>query len=74
MGLLELDALDTLAAIDRSPQTAASKLAPKLGRELQPFKTDVRELERLGLTVSFEVGYALTPRGDEALRAPRDAR
>jgi len=56
-----------LKRIGEQPRTAASKLAPALGRETQPFKADVRKLKRLGLTVSFEVGYALSPRGKQVL-------
>ena len=52
-----------LSIIERHPQVAASKLAPKLGRETQPFKADVRKLKKLGLTISHEVGYEISPRG-----------
>jgi len=61
----------TLSAIARSPQVAASRLATQLGRETVPFKVDVRKLKRLGLTMSFEVGYELSPRGRAFLRARR---
>lgn len=54
--------------IDRNPRVAASQLAKKLKRETQPFKTDVRKLKRLGLTVSFEVGYEVSPRGRQFLK------
>jgi hypothetical protein len=68
----------TLALIAKHPRIAASKLAPKLGRETQPFKTDVRKLKKLGLTQSFEVGYEVSPRGRAYLaasqRAPRRSR
>ncbi len=50
----------TLEIIAQNPRMAASKLAPLLGRETRPFKADVRKLKKLGLTVSFEVGYELT--------------
>lgn len=53
--------------IAKHPRTAASKLAKKLKRETQPFKTDVRKLKKLGLTMSFEVGYELSPRGKKFL-------
>jgi hypothetical protein len=53
----------TLALIASQPRVAASKLAPQLGRETLPFKTDVRKLKKLGLTQSFEVGYEISPRG-----------
>lgn len=54
---------ETLDAIAKQPQVAASKLAAALGRETLPFKVDVRRLKKLGLTQSFEVGYELSPRG-----------
>ncbi len=60
-----------LEIIAQSPRTAASKLAPMLGLETQAFKADVRRLKKLGLTVSFEVGYELTPLG-KALMAGAD--
>ncbi len=53
--------------IARNPRVAASKLAKKLGRETAPFKVDVRKLKKLGLTMSFEVGYELSPRGKKFL-------
>ena len=53
----------TLSIIARHPRVPASRLAAKLGRETQPFKADVRKLKKLGLTVSHDVGYELSPRG-----------
>ncbi len=58
-----------LRAIEKRPRTAASKLAPRLGRETAAFKTDVRKLKKLGLTVSFDVGYEISPRGRAYLAA-----
>ena len=55
--------------IMKHPRTAASKLAKKLKLQTQPFKTDVRKLKRLGLTMSFEVGYEVSPRGKKFLAA-----
>lgn len=55
--------LQTLRLIKRHPGVAASRLASRLGRETQPFKADVRKLKALGLTVSHEVGYEISPRG-----------
>ncbi len=57
----------TLAIIRRRPHTRAPDLAEELGRERDPFKIDVRKLKNLGLTQSFEVGYALSPRGEAYL-------
>lgn len=51
-----------------NPRIAASKLAKKLKRETLPFKTDVRKLKKLGLTMSFEVGYEVSPRGLQYLK------
>jgi hypothetical protein len=59
----------TLEIIGRRPHVAAGLLAAELGRERAAFKEDVRKLKRLGLTQSFEVGYALTPRGIAYLAA-----
>jgi hypothetical protein len=53
----------TLDLIRRRPHTRAPDLAEEMGRERDPFKIDVRKLKNLGLTVSFEVGYDLSPRG-----------
>jgi hypothetical protein len=60
---------ETLAIIRRRPRVAASRLARALGRETVHFKVDVRKLKRLGLTVSYEVGYDLSPRGRAFLAA-----
>jgi len=62
---------DTLELIRRKPEVAASQLAAELGRERAPFKADVRKLKRLGLTISHETGYELSPRGRELLRRKR---
>ena len=53
----------TLDLIARHPRTAAARLAREVGRETQPFKVDVRKLKKLGLTLSHDVGYELSPRG-----------
>ena len=54
---------EVLALIAANPRVPASRLAAKAGRDTQPFKADVRKLKRLGLTLSFEIGYELSPRG-----------
>ena len=53
----------TLHVIAASPEVRAPDLAASLGRETQPFKLDVRKLKKLGLTLSHETGYSLSPRG-----------
>lgn len=52
-----------LAVIAAQPGTRAADLAAQFGREKLAFKTDVRKLKNLGLTLSLEVGYRLSPRG-----------
>ena len=52
-----------LDAIETRPGVRAGDLAASFGRELQPFKLDVRKLKALGLTISLDVGYRLSPRG-----------
>ena len=58
--------LQTIAA---RPAVRAADLAAGFGRETQPFKLDVRKLKNLGLTLSLEVGYRLSPRGEAFLAA-----
>jgi hypothetical protein len=56
-----------LRLIAARPGVRAADLAASLGRETQPFKTDVRKLKALGLTESLAVGYRLSPRGRSVL-------
>jgi hypothetical protein len=65
---------ETLRAIARRPATRAADLAADFGRETQPFKLDVRKLKNLGLTLSLEVGYRLSPRGEAYLAAIGDTK
>ena len=58
-----------LRTIAARPGTRAADLAATFGRETQPFKVDVRKLKNLGLTLSLEVGYRLSPRGEAYLAA-----
>src|SRR4051812_23741502 len=58
---------DVLRAIAARPATRAADLAAGFGRETQPFKLDVRKLKNLGLTLSLERGYRLSPRGETYL-------
>jgi hypothetical protein len=59
----------TLALIEDHPERRAPDLAALVGRERDPFKLDVRKLKNLGLTLSFPVGYRVSPRGRAYLRA-----
>ncbi|MCC6961236.1 MAG: hypothetical protein IT301_15430 [Dehalococcoidia bacterium] len=53
-----------LLLIARNPGVRAGDLAPQAGQETLDFKRNVRKLKNLGLTVSLEVGYRLSPRGE----------
>ena len=59
----------TLEAIARQPGRRAGDLAAAQGCETARYKSDVRKLKALGLTISLEVGYCLSPRGEVALAA-----
>ncbi|MFC8190105.1 hypothetical protein ACFUMH_00430 [Cellulomonas sp. NPDC057328] len=65
--------MTTLDLVRRHPHVRAPDLAAEVGRERDPFKIDVRKLKNLGLTQSFEVGYALSPRGEAYLARTRRA-
>jgi hypothetical protein len=56
-----------LTLIDEHPGTRAADLAPSLGWETARFKAEIRKLKALGLTVSLDVGYRLSPRGAQVL-------
>jgi len=56
--------MQTLALIAEHPARRAGDLADIVGRTREPFKLDVRKLKNLGLTLSLEVGYRLSPRGE----------
>ena len=58
-----------LDVIAQNPGRRAGDLAEMFGRDKQPFKTDVRKLKNLGLTISLDVGYHLSPRGEAYVRA-----
>lgn len=62
----------TLEAIAAQPGRRAGDLAAAQGCETARYKTDVRKLKALGLTISLEVGYQLSPRGEVALAALRE--
>lgn len=63
--------LQTLELIEAHPERRAPDLAEMVGRETKPFKLDVRKLKNLGLTLSFRIGYRLSPRGEAYLNARR---
>lgn len=59
--------VQALAAIRDRPRVSARELAADAGRERLAFKAGVRKLKALGLTISHEVGYELTPAGRDVL-------
>ncbi|MEK7856696.1 MAG: hypothetical protein AAB288_11450 [Acidobacteriota bacterium] len=58
-----------LQLIAENPATLAAKLAARTGLETPVFKPMVRKLKALGLTESLEIGYRLSPRGENVLTA-----
>lgn len=57
-----------LALIEASPGVVSTELAERIGLERAEFKNRVRKLKALGLTLSLDVGYRLSPRGEAVLR------
>ena len=57
----------TLREIGDNPGLVSSKLAENLRRERFALKGDIRKLKALGLTISLETGYELSPRGQALL-------
>jgi hypothetical protein len=56
-----------LELVANRPGVLAESLALQLGTEKLPFKSRVRKLKALGLTVSLDTGYRLSPRGESVL-------
>lgn len=52
-----------LKAIQENPKLPAVELAAKVNKEKEWLKTNVRKLKNLGLTISHEPGYTLSPLG-----------
>lgn len=61
-----------LAAIEQHPKFLAADLATDVGMDKVQFKTNVRKLKNLGLTISHQTGYALSPRGVTVLSRLRE--
>ena len=60
-----------LAAIEAQPGLVSRTLAARLGCDRDWLKPQVRKLKNLGLTVSLETGYELSPRGRVVLNELR---
>lgn len=63
-----------LVAIGRHPGRRSTELAMQLGLDAAALKRNVRKLKELGLTISLERGYRLSPRGWELLRRLAESR
>ncbi len=57
-----------LTLIAERPEIVSTLLADAMGWERQDFKQHVRKLKELGLTISLDIGYRLSPRGEAYLR------
>lgn len=57
-----------LGQIAEHPGTVSTVLAQALGWARPDFKDQVRRLKELGLTISLDTGYRLSPRGEAYLR------
>ena len=56
-----------------NPGVVSTELSTLLARDLLPMKAGIRRLKALGLTISLEVGYRLSPRGETYLAAVEQA-
>jgi hypothetical protein len=59
--------IKTLRAIQENPRLRAADLAVKAHKEKEWLKLNVRKLKNLGLTISHEPGYTLSPLGEHFL-------
>jgi hypothetical protein len=60
-----------LEMISANTAVRAPDLAARVGLDVPRFKRRVRQLKGLGLTISLDVGYRLSPRGRAYLRLAR---
>jgi len=60
-----------LRMIGENEAVRAPDLAARVGLDVPRFKRRVRQLKGLGLTISLDVGYRLSPRGRAYLRLAR---
>ena len=57
-----------LKLIDKFPERRAGDLADMIGMDKFDFKINVRKLKNLGLTISHEIGYSISPLGNFLLQ------
>lgn len=60
--------LTVLKLIKDNPRTRAADLADMMHQEKDALKINIRKLKNLGLTISHEVGYSLSPLGELVLK------
>ena len=60
--------LVVLKAIHDNPKLRAADLAVKMNKEKDGLKINIRKLKNLGLTISHEVGYTISPLGEIVLK------
>ncbi|MGC3943670.1 MAG: hypothetical protein QM762_03880 [Chryseolinea sp.] len=58
---------ESLDIISKNPRVVSTALAAKLGRDRMWLKLNIRKLKNLGLTISHDVGYEISPLGKEVL-------
>jgi hypothetical protein len=61
-------AIPVLRLIGQHPGVVSTKLAAAIGQERLAFKANVAKLKALGLTLSLDTGYRLSPRGEACLK------
>ena len=59
--------LKVMKLIKRYPERRAGDLAEMMQMDKLDFKINVRKLKNLGLTVSHEIGYSISPLGDRVM-------
>lgn len=60
--------LEILQLIHQNPTLRAADLAGKTNWEKEWLKLNIRKLKNLGLTISHEVGYSVSPLGEKYLK------
>jgi hypothetical protein len=64
---------EILAVIQAHPKLRAADLARITGREKEWLKVNIRKLKNIGLTISHDTGYTLSPLGERVInRLQRD--
>jgi biotin operon repressor len=65
--------ITVLKQIASQPAVSSALLAPELDWDRPDYKLHVRRLKALGLTISLDVGYRISPRGEAYLAKRNDA-